>query len=622
MNKVFRLLRTQHLSVVGEYLLLSMLVFYPIFKKGHILLLDYLSVPNAPLDRFLSPNPVSGFVYWILNNALVGKIGFVFVLAALGLGAHYLVQEQTTTHERWGAYFAGLLVMFNPWVYSRFLYGQLSVLIAAACLPWFLLFLFRLVRIAEDSGKIATKQSFFIAGMMAVLTSIIAAFALYGLFFIALTLSVVFIVYLFFGCIKRGVRSFWPTALRFVGLLGLLVGIFVVLNTYWLIPFAIGHSAISHLLTTIGDIDILSFPTATDAHYGTFLNSAALYGFWGDREGRYASLKDMVPYWLWLYGVIALLAMWGIVSVFIKQKKEHVTTAAWSVVAFFIIGATSLVLAVGVAHPSVAPFAWWLYRHVPFYQGFREPQKWIILLLLAYAYFGALGVGDLLVRIKHFTEVQQTRMRRYQTKMGRSVVSALGIFKKMAPALLLAVPLLYGPGMLGGFKGQLCVNKYPPNWFKVNDFLKKDPDQFTTLFLPWHLYMGFSFSCGRVISNPAERFFAKPVLAGDNMEMGVIYSQSVRSESKYIENTILNGREKFEEVTHTLDKNRNFQEQLGDNVRTSLGDALLPLSIKYVILAQESDFFSYSFIAHSPDMELVYDLPDIKVYRNREWGKR
>jgi hypothetical protein len=179
-------------------------------------------------------------------------------------------------------------------------------------------------------------------------------------------------------------------------------------------------------------------------------------------------------------------------------------------------------------------------------------------------------------------------------KYKKIILALLEKLRQTIPAFFIIIPLLYSPGMLWGFRGQLYTSNYPESWFEVNEILNQDQDDFRVLFLPWHQYMHFSFA-GRIIINPASKFFDKPVVAGDNMEMGSIYTQSSNSDSRYIEQEILAHKDEIK----------------------NLGEKLLPLNVKYVIFAQESDFFNYAFVEQQNDLELVYNRGRLKVYRNK-----
>ena len=111
--------------------------------------------------------------------------------------------------------------------------------------------------------------------------------------------------------------------------------------------------------------------------------------------------------------------------------------------------------------------------------------------------------------------------------------------------------------------------------------------------------MGFLFA-GRVIANPAQNFFAKPTIQGDNMEFGRIYSQSNNPDSKYIEDNILKNKSELK----------------------NMGEMLLPLNIKYIILAKEADWKDYDFLDKQTDLKLLSDTESLKVYQNLEFNQR
>ena len=96
-----------------------------------------------------------------------------------------------------------------------------------------------------------------------------------------------------------------------------------------------------------------------------------------------------------------------------------------------------------------------------------------------------------------------------------------------------------------------------------------------------------------VVANPASRFFQKPVLSGDNIELPTLYTQSINPMSQYIE-FLLEHRDSFQ----------NF------------GGLIAPLNVKYVVLAHEADFASYEFLHHQEDLEVVVETERITLFRN------
>ena len=90
--------------------------------------------------------------------------------------------------------------------------------------------------------------------------------------------------------------------------------------------------------------------------------------------------------------------------------------------------------------------------------------------------------------------------------------------------------------------GQVKPTNYPDDWQTVRTMIDDDPEDFTVLVLPWHMYMGFDWLPNRWnnLANPAPSFFSKPVISGDNIEVPPNYSDSSDPRSKYEANMLRN----------------------------------------------------------------------------------
>jgi len=108
------------------------------------------------------------------------------------------------------------------------------------------------------------------------------------------------------------------------------------------------------------------------------------------------------------------------------------------------------------------------------------------------------------------------------------------------------------------------------------------------LFLPWHLYMGFSWA-GKIMANPAPAFFSCPVLSGTDMEWGGIYDNSGNPDSRAI-------------VAWMTARGKGGMP------------AVAGVPIRYIVLAKEVDFTSYLWIANLPYVKLISDTPTLFVY--------
>lgn len=109
------------------------------------------------------------------------------------------------------------------------------------------------------------------------------------------------------------------------------------------------------------------------------------------------------------------------------------------------------------------------------------------------------------------------------------------------------------------------------------------------MFLPWHLYMHFDW-IGKVVANPASKFFKCPVIYGKNMEFGGIFGRSSNPEERKVEDWVFNtGR------TNLMQEN--------------------PLDIGYIVLAKEVDWKNYLWLDNHPNVEFIKETENLRVYR-------
>ncbi len=571
-SKIKNWLRDEKNESYFVYAILAFFILGPLLKSGYALATDMIFTPKIPMPSEIGSSYLIGaflhYLNYIIPSQIIQKILLFLAIFLAGVGMHRLAPVK----NKWAKYFAGFLFIFNPFVYSRFLYGHLFTLLAYALTPWF----------AKTVFQFFEKMNFKNALKLGLFFTLFGFVNIHSVYFIFLFFASVWIFYIFKN-IKSKKRI--SNAFKFSLLVGL---IFFVFSSWWLVPSFLGKSQTSQFITEqIDDRHSYEFRTASDENYGVVLNTAAMYGFWGDREERYVVQKEFVPFWLEMYLFLLAIFVWGALanSKFLKkrslpsEKKKELY-----ILPMISVALISLVLAVGIAYEGFKPLIEFLNANIPFYKGYREPQKWVTMLILTYAYLGALGVDDLLLRFKKIFESARSGFP--------------GNFSKcIIPLFFLIVPIAYSPGLLWGFHGQLKAVDYPQSWYEVNDILNSDPEEFNVLFLPWRQYIELDF-VGKIIANPAPDFFDKPVIAGDNMEMHDIYTQSNRLESKYIEEKILKNRDEM----------------------SNLGEMLLPIEVKYVIFVQEANFLEYAFVAEQDDLELIYYKDSIQVYKSKVYG--
>jgi hypothetical protein len=324
-------------------------------------------------------------------------------------------------------------------------------------------------------------------------------------------------------------------------------------------------SCVYLIVPTLGHPSAVSLPTSMLADFATkaipgtslYLTTAGLYGFW--RPAAYVT-PDVAAGWPFLLVAILVVAAAGAYSAFRDPQRRPL--------AFVVLssGAAGYFLALGDQGPTGFLFTW-AYVHVPLFALMREAEIFAALVALAYAVCFAWGVGHL---------VGVARSRR-----GRLASAALAV----------ALPLAYTPTIFWGLGGKVTPSRIPASWAAANRLMGSGTGK--VLFLPWHQYLAFPFTGGRVIANPAPQFFSRPTIAGDNVQFPNLETQSTSPRGAFLDFLISE-----------------------DHATTHLGALLAPLGVSYVVLSKTVDWRSYAWLDSQVDVTRILDTPTLEVWRN------
>ncbi len=539
------------------YAVLVLTILSPLLLPGYIFTLDLVFAPRIPLHSAITSDYMLRALLHLLNiivpSSVLEKLLVFITFWLMGIGAYWLAsyiterRERVETYERWGAYLAGAFYMINPYTYSRFMAGHYLVLLGYGVLPFFVK---ALLRFLEQPGW----RSVLKLACWVILISIVSIHTL-GL------VAVLTVVALGLSAWRyRGQQAYLRRMVSY-GLLGLFI--FLVASSYWLVPLMLGKGEIAQTVAQFGKGDQQAFATIGQGVIGQLSNVIRLQGFWAEgSKGGYALPQDRMPAWglmmliVWVLVVVGGRALW--------RKGRRFETAL-----FGSSAGIAVVLSVGGTSN-------WLSHVLPLFGGFREPHKFVGLVALMYAVFVGQGTAQL--------------MRKAQKRFHE--MGAYGVL-----AIIMVVLVACTPTMFWGFGGQLRPRQYPDDWYAINKRLDRDKSDFQVVFLPWHLYMYFDFA-GRIIANPAENFFDKPVIVSNNPEFGKA-SLTDKDPTKL-----------------TLSRTILAQAKQGNN----LGSKLAPLHVKYLILAKEDDYQKYTYLDHQKDLQLISESDTIKLYRNVAWG--
>jgi hypothetical protein len=536
-------------SELGPWLWFSVVaiaITAPLLGKGYLLLLDWPSGPELPRVPLL-PLPSSGdlgsgtpflAVLALLRSIhpyLPDKVLLVAPVVLGGVGMFRLVRSRFGVGSAAAAYGATLYV-FNPFVADRYLAGHLFFLLAFALLPWALGPVLDLLD--EPSRGTSIYVGLWLLGLAALDVHVAGFYVL---------LAVVA------GVASRSRRGAIEAA---IGL-----GVGAALCAYWVLPslfVAPGGG--------IGTADLAAYATRPPG-MGVLPTLAGLYGFWRD---EFAGPAERIPTLYLLLVPILALSLTGAIRVLASERRRR---AGVVLIAGAVLG---LLLAGGTSFPPTAGAFRWLFDNVTFFPIYREPQKFLALLVLAYATFGAVGLEAVVTR-----DGRTARARSWG-----------------ASALAICVAIAYAYTLLWGFWGQVHLSRYPSDWARAEQIMEAEgPGR--VLVLPWHLYAVLSFSDGRIVANPARSFFSREVIAGDNVGFPTIPTQSVDPFSAWVQE-ILAHRGQVREVGHLV----------------------APLDVRFIVLLEEADWERYRFLERQSDLTTLYKGTELQLFANGAWRGR
>jgi hypothetical protein len=533
------------------YGIISLAVLGPLLGRGYILTLDMVFTPELRMPDHVGSSYLfhAGLHYLnaIIPADILQKIMLLTIFITAGWGAHALVEyiqhiRRVTTQgildQITARIAAGCLYMINPFTYERLMTGQYAVLLGYALLPWF---------------TCAVLQCFYRPSPIPAAKTIALALAISIVSIHTLGMIGVIIGIGAAGAyVQYGLRASWKLYGRyFLG--GFTV--FAILSSYWLIPLLSGKSQAAQQISRFNEGDRLAFATSGSNFLSQSSSALQLRGFWAERHELFTlPWAKLGPLWQVLGLSIIALVIAGLVFLW-QNGRSAISIFLASMI---VVGALCTTTIFGDAL-AFGPFA-----------GFREPQKFAMLVALAYSVGFGFGIAALLG---------------YWTQTFTSLPSHIA-----AATACLAIPFLWTIILLWGANGQFAPRQYPAGWFAVNDALNQQHAS-RTLLLPWHLYMHMDFA-GRTIANPAPHFFDTPVLTSNNPEL--------------------------EGASISIDQPSTLRQQTAKLLRETpsknLATQLHKLGISNVILAKEHDYHEYDSIVAQSGFIKIIDTPSITLY--------
>ncbi len=484
-------------KVITEYwffALVVMLVVLPWFlKPGYLFFTDFSWGPNLRAN-WAEPHYLFYKVIHLLSSlfpvSFLQKLFIALTLFMTLVGGRKLIAYFTS--NTWVLYIVSLFALFNPFVYDRLLYGQISIVLAYAFL------LYMLGSLLEGVDKYKKSQVL----LASVSCALALQFSLHSIFFIIPLLIIVALYY------YREKISPRVILLRIVTI-GFVI---VLININWIYGVVTNTSPSERFIRSgITKNDLQAFATTGDTSLEVVKNVFMFSGFWGKEQFRYTDLSDLKSLWGKSFLILLPIIILGLYIGLRSGKYRLLSTC------LLLLALLSVFLAVGIKSSLGQKVTYWMFENMPYYKGLRETQKWVAMLALSYIVFLSIGFN-------YFFSLKFIKERSL----------AFGAF-------LIGVVFMQAPLLFWGFGNQAIPREFPLDWKKVDSVVVQRGmgtcENSKILFLPWHLYMSFGFT-ERIVANPAPFYFECPVLSGTNMEWGGIYNNSTVVESRVVEEWI------------------------------------------------------------------------------------
>jgi hypothetical protein len=532
------------------FALIAIGLIYPSFQSGYIFSLDWAVKPFITFSDLNWYDPlgwiVCDFFSVIFTFAIFQRIFLFGLLFLLGLAGFRLVKK---TNNLYAQYFSGLLLIFNPFIYARIVEQTMMIGAGSVAFFWFWIFLLE----ALEEGSWRKYFSSALIGGLAV------SFFAHSAFFVGVVLA----IFLLADYVRD---KKWKVLAKRLFFFWLIV---FVLNSNWIVATLSGSETWISGVRNFTQNDIETFRTRSIGDNSIFTTVLSMQGYWGEYQERFTSIQDN-PFWKLAFILIFALAVFGLIGLW--RKKAEVRP-------FLLLFLLAFVLAVGIASPIFKPFTLFLYQHVPFYLGLREPQKWVVILVFIYSYLGGWGVKQLL-------DIKKTK----------SYHKELGIFCAI-------LPIIFSFSMLRGMHEHVVPRNFPVEWQSAKDYIETNQTDGKILFFPWHSYLKLDFA-GKNITNPAKTYFGNGMISGDNTEFGKVYSHSFDEQTLGIEEYVSKGNDLLENANY-----ENFSSDMSE------------MGIKMIMLAKTEDWQKYLWLETAPGVKKVLENDKLSVYELRK-GKR
>lgn len=510
------------------------------FNYVGMMRLPYLLVFYSPF--YLSRSSAEVFFKFIIYSTLVISGISMYVTVRHFLGK-YTADKNTIL---FCSTISSLFYAFNPWVMDRV--EHFFLLVTYMVIP----VIFLLSMQAFSKEKFDFKRVFAL-----VLFCLVGSTDPHSVFFI---LFLVFSLYLFLLMIERKqLVTKTKNLVSFTGLYGLFCA-------FWLLPLAdysfYAGSLSPDYVTHLNDLNLLSSNS-------NLPNVIRLVSYWWLHVNY--SFETFPLSVLWILASMAFPILCFSAIVFYKRDKTITYLSLLGVVLIFLAGGTE----------SVVPgFYGWLCFYAPILSSFgwlfRDPNKWVLLLPLAYSMllaFACLGLVEMIRKLR------RPRLRK---------ASTVGLMFLLFSLLFIYVV----PSTINHFEGPFKPVNIPSEIYDANSWIKNDSANYNVLWMPSYAEYGATWAYDELTGAFELDSSARPTFDSN--------SKYVRGYLNYFDRVLVQNRD--------------------DHAAAYLN----PLNVRYIIFHNDSaneDYTNNIFqsLERQKDLELVRHDGTVYIFENKGW---
>lgn len=402
-----------------------------IFNLKDFFAVDYNTFVDFDIFKQLEINEFNNL--WIpfeILKFVIYSLGLLPYLFSISVLFCFLIVHFYSKKLFKNPFLSSFLLLFNPFVYSRIISGQIGVLFSYTFLIVSTYYIIKLFR--EDmSVKNVIK--------LGLSSTIMCSFQPQTAFL----LLIIFIISSF---------CFWNKIKRvYVKRASLLFILLILLNSFW-----IQGVLSTNYFDSSGEADIEFFAPQLSQGVSTTVKIIGGWGFW--REVAYLTSYNLFPLWLW-YSLTFIFLGLMFIGYFSTNSKESKL--------FYFLWWVGLLLAIGASHPFTKPFFDFAFNNIPFFSGFRDSHKFVMLIMLAYARLCPLGLNWIKNKFK--------------------------LNNKITNIALIVFILVYSFPLIGLWNQVKPVN-YPSSYDETNQFLLDENITGWLIYLPWEAYLTYDWS--------------------------------------------------------------------------------------------------------------------------------